>query len=251
MRKNIVAGNWKMNLSFEKALQIAREVSHETIPENTEVILGAPFPYLKPIIDMLIHVPNVSVSAQNCHENVDGAFTGEVSAKMLTSISCPTVILGHSERRQYNNESNQILKHKVNTALQFEMKIIFCCGENLGIRKSGKAEQFVTQQLFESLFHLAPGWWKYITLAYEPIWAIGTGETASAEQAESMHAHIRQFIKNKYGENIANEISILYGGSVKPNNASELFGQPNIDGGLIGGASLSSDSFIEILHSFT
>lgn len=246
-RKKIIAGNWKMNLGFEEALRLAREVSHFKIPDGTEVILGAPFPYLKSIIDMLLHVPNVHVSAQNLHHKLEGAHTGDVSANMLSSISCPYVIIGHSERRLAYHESNVILAEKVNHALKYNMKVIFCCGESLQTRNQGKHTQFVTQQILEGLFHLTPLQMKSIIIAYEPIWAIGTGVTASAQQAEEMHAAIRSFVKTRYSEEISEQMPILYGGSVKPNNATELFSQENIDGGLVGGASLDADSFEAIV----
>lgn len=248
-RNRIVAGNWKMNLGFEEALRLAREISHVSIPDDVEVILGVPFPYLKSIIDMLIHVPKVHVSAQNLHHKSEGAYTGDVSAIMLSSISCPYVIIGHSERRAAYNETNDVLSEKVNLALQYNTKVIYCCGESLETRNQGKHEQFVTQQILEGLFHLTPNQMKNVIIAYEPIWAIGTGVTATSEQAESMHAAIRAFISSKYTENIANQIPILYGGSVKPGNAEELFSQDNIDGGLVGGASLNSDSFEAIIKA--
>lgn len=250
-RRKIAAGNWKMNTTFETGMNLARKVSHMTIPDDVDVILGIPFLYVKPAVDMLLHVPSVHVSAQNCHEKTHGAFTGEISAEMIASISCPYVILGHSERRAYFGENNATLAHKVDQAYKHELNVIFCCGESLETRKSGQHEQFVTQQLMESLFHLSEAAIRKIVIAYEPIWAIGTGETASPEQAQDMHKAIRVFIAKKYGDEIANEIPILYGGSVKANNAAEIFGQADVDGGLVGGASLDPDQFQTIIQSFS
>lgn len=248
-RKKIVAGNWKMNLSFEEALKLARDVSHIGVPSGVEVILGVPFPYLKSIVDMLIHVPNVHVAAQNVHHKSTGPHTGDVSAIMLSSISCPYVIIGHSERRSAYQETNDMLADKINLALQHNIKVIYCCGESLKTRNQKKHVQFVTQQILEGLFHLTPNQMKSLIVAYEPIWAIGTGVTASSQQAEEMHTAIRTFIASRYSGKIADQIPILYGGSVKPNNAGELFLQSNIDGGLVGGASLDVESFEVIIHA--
>lgn len=239
-----------MNLGFEKGLQLVRAISHVDVPENTAVILGVPFPYLKPAIDMLLHVPNVSISAQDCHHTMEGAFTGDVSAYMLSTISCPNVIVGHSERRAYHGESNAMIAQKINQALKYNLKVIFCCGEPLEVRQAGKQNQYVSQQILESLFHLTPALMEHVTIAYEPIWAIGTGETATPDQAQAMHAHIRSFIGGKFGDKIQASTSILYGGSVKPNNANDLFALEDVDGALVGGASLDSDSFTSIIQAF-
>ena len=249
-RRKIAAGNWKMNLEFEEAMDLARKVSHMEVPEDVEVIMGVPSLYLKPCIDMLLHVPRVDISAQNCHQNAKGAFTGEIAAGMLRSISCPNVIIGHSERREYFHENNQQLKEKVDIAQKNDLNVIFCCGESLDTRKAGKQVEYVTNQLEESLFHLSANDFSKLVIAYEPIWAIGTGETASPEQAQDMHKAIRSFIAKKYSDKVANIIPILYGGSVKAANAKEIFGQKDVDGGLIGGASLDPEQFREIIKSF-
>jgi triosephosphate isomerase len=249
-RRKIAAGNWKMNTTFESGMELARNISHANIPEGVEVIMGIPYVFLKPAIDMLLHVPKVSVSAQNCHFKESGAFTGEISTAMLSSISCPYVILGHSERRQYFNESSEMLASKVDRAFAQNIDVIFCCGESLEIRKAGTQNEYVCKQIEESLFHLSSDQFKTLVIAYEPIWAIGTGETASPEQAQDMHKAIRGFISQKYGEEVASIIPILYGGSVKSANAQEIFGQEDVDGGLVGGASLDAEHFEKIINSF-
>ncbi len=249
-RRKIAAGNWKMNMEFEEGMELARKVSHMDIPDGVEVILGVPSLYLKPCVDMLLHVPKVHVSAQNCHQAKKGAYTGEIAAGMLESISCPKVILGHSERRAYFQEDNAMLAEKVDRALEHGLEIIFCCGESLDTRKAGEQNAFVTNQLKESLFHLSAEVISTLVIAYEPIWAIGTGETASPEQAQDMHAAIRSFIAEQYGQEIAEQIPILYGGSVKAANAQQIFGQSDVDGGLVGGASLDAEQFQQIIQSF-
>lgn len=250
-RQKIAAGNWKMNTTFEDGMELARTVSHMDIPEDVTVVLGIPYVFLKSAIDMLLHVPRVHAAAQNCHQNLKGAFTGEISAPMLSSISCPYVIIGHSERRAYFHEDNAMLAEKVNQALANDLKVIFCCGESLDIRKAGEQGSHVTNQLKESLFHLTNEQMKQVVIAYEPIWAIGTGETASPEQAQEMHADIRKFLATKFGNEIADNTAILYGGSVKAANANEIFGQADVDGGLVGGASLDMDQFQTIIKSFS
>lgn len=192
----------------------------------------------------------VLIAAQNMHQSEEGAFTGEVSAKMLKSVGVSTVILGHSERRAYFNEDSQLLAEKVNTALKNEMTVIFCIGEELEDRKSGNHFNLVKNQLTEGLFHVSSGAWENIIIAYEPVWAIGTGETASPAQAQEIHKFIRETIAEKYSKDIADNVSILYGGSVKPNNAVEIFSQADVDGGLIGGAALKVDSFMDIVNAF-
>ena len=250
-RQKIAAGNWKMNTTFEDGMELARTVSHMEVPEDVTVVLGIPYVFLKPAIDMLLHVPRIHASSQNCHQNTKGAFTGEISASMLASISCPYVIIGHSERRAYFHEDNAILAEKVNQALANNLEVIFCCGESLETRKAAEQGSYVTNQLKESLFHLTAAQMKHVVIAYEPIWAIGTGETASPEQAQEMHAEIRSFIASKFGKEIATDTAILYGGSVKAANANEIFGQTDVDGGLVGGASLDPEQFQTIIKSFS
>ena len=250
MRKNIAAGNWKMNLSFDEANALVSELVKVDVPDNTDVILGVPYPYLAQMNEMVSGASKVSIAAQNCHEKEKGAFTGEVSTGMLSSIGINTVILGHSERREYQKESAELLAEKVNTALAAGFRVIFCCGESLTTRESGQHFDYVADQIKDSLFDLDASAWKQIVLAYEPIWAIGTGVTASPEQAQEMHAHIRKQLAEKYNQDLANDTSILYGGSVKPANAEQLFSKEDIDGGLVGGASLKAADFSQIIKSF-
>lgn len=249
-RRKIAAGNWKMNLTFEDGMELARKVSHMQVPEDVEVVMGIPSLYLKPAIDMLLHVPRVDVAAQNCHQAAKGAFTGEIAATMLSSISCPYVILGHSERRQYFAEDSSMLVEKISQAHENDLEVIFCCGESLELRESGEHFTYVKQQVKEALFHMDKETFSKMVIAYEPIWAIGTGKTASPEQAQEMHAEIRKSIAEKYSSDIADIIPILYGGSVKAANAKEIFGQADVDGGLVGGASLDPEQFQEIILSF-
>ncbi len=250
-RAKIAAGNWKMNKTFEDALQLSREIANAKRDEQVLTILGVPSVYLKMVVDQILHVPGLEVAAQNCHQKDSGAYTGEISAPMLSSLGVPYVILGHSERREYFNETNEELAEKVDIALENGLIPIFCCGESLEIRKSGKHLEYVANQLKESLYHLSGETVAGIIIAYEPIWAIGTGETASPEQAQEMHAYLRSAIAKQYGEEVAQEVPILYGGSVKPNNAKEIFSQADVDGGLVGGASLDSAGFAEIINSFS
>lgn len=250
MRKQIAAGNWKMNLDFEEGLQIARDIANQQTPEDVLVILGAPFPYLKSLVDMTMATERLELAAQNCSKNTSGAFTGETSAAMLSSINVPYVILGHSERRSYHQESDELILSKIKEAFSKNLKVIYCCGEPLEIREAGTHVSYVRNQLSESILNLEASDFKNIIVAYEPIWAIGTGKTASPEQAQEMHAEIRNILAEKMGNDIAQNTSILYGGSVKPANAKDLFSQTDVDGGLVGGASLKSADFIEIIHSF-
>jgi triosephosphate isomerase (TIM) len=251
MRKQIAAANWKMNLTFQQAETLVDELMaiQLDLGENREAVLGVPFPYLVNIINKLAGKKNVFVAAQNCYDKKSGAYTGEVSAEMLKSIAVDYVILGHSERREYFNESHEMLAAKINICIENGLKPIFCCGEALSIREAGKQNDFVETQLKESLFHLTARQLTGFVIAYEPIWAIGTGKTASNEQAQEMHEFIRSVMVNQYGADIANSISILYGGSVKANNAKEIFGQPDVDGGLVGGASLVAADFAAIINS--
>ncbi len=251
MRKQIAAANWKMNLTLHQAEALIDELiatPHE-LKSNQEAVFGVPFPYLMNIKNKLAGKQNVFVAAQNCYDKKNGAYTGEVSAEMLKSIAVDYVILGHSERREYFNESHTMLAGKINICLENGLKPIFCCGEPLHIREGGNENFFVETQLKESLFHLSAAQLTGFVIAYEPIWAIGTDKTASNEQAQEMHAHIRSVMAKQYGDDVANSISILYGGSVKANNAKDIFGQPDVDGGLVGGASLVAADFAAIINS--
>ena len=252
MRKNIVAGNWKMNKELPDALKLASEISNMVKDESisgAEVIMCVPFPYLS-TLSKLVEGSEVKIGAQNCSNHESGAYTGEVSAAMLNSVGISFVILGHSERREYFSEDNATIAQKVDLALANDLSPIFCCGETLDIREAGTQDDFVANQMGESLFHLTEEQIKKVVIAYEPVWAIGTGKTASAEQAQEMHACLRAKLSDKYGADIADEISILYGGSVKPGNAREIFAGKDVDGGLIGGASLDSRGFVDIIKSF-
>ncbi|MGB8376088.1 MAG: triose-phosphate isomerase [Salegentibacter sp.] len=250
MRKNIVAGNWKMNNDLSETQELLSELKLQLVKEPEATVMVAPsFTNLYTAFETLKDTP-VEVAAQNMHQSKSGAFTGEVSAPMLKSIGINTVILGHSERRAYFNETNDLLAEKVNAALENEMKVIFCFGEELEERKSGKHFKVVEKQLKEGLYHISDKAWGNIILAYEPVWAIGTGETASPEQAQEMHAFIRKSIADEFGDEIAENVSILYGGSVKPGNAQEIFAKKDVDGGLIGGASLNAVDFLKIVNSF-
>jgi triosephosphate isomerase len=249
MRKQIAAANWKMNLTLQQGEALVDELlgtKHE-VTENQLAVFAVPFPYLIPIKNKLAGKKNVFVAAQNCYTKKSGAYTGEVSAEMIKSIGIRFVILGHSERREYFKETNADLAEKVNICLESELKPIFCCGEPLNIREAGTQNDFVETQLKESLFHLTAAQLNNFIIAYEPIWAIGTGKTATSEQAQEMHAHIRSVMAAQYGNAVADSISILYGGSVKANNAKEIFGKPDVDGGLVGGASLVATDFAAII----
>ena len=250
MRKNIAAGNWKMNLSYSDAKGLSEHIANVKVDAGTEVVLGVPYPYLAQISEVVKTNAGVHVAAQNCHQEAKGAYTGEVSLAMLDSIGVKTVILGHSERREYQKESNELLAQKTKAALAAGFKVIFCCGESLETREAGNHFAFVEGQLKDSLFDLKADAWKQIVIAYEPIWAIGTGVTASPEQAQEIHAHIRKLLNDTYNKEVAESTSILYGGSVKPANAKELFSKNDIDGGLVGGASLKANDFEQIIKSF-
>lgn len=250
MRKKIVAGNWKMNNDLAETQELLSHLKMQLVKEpEAEVMVAPAFTNLYSAFQGLKDTP-VQVVAQNMHQAENGAYTGEVSAKMLKSIGVDTVILGHSERRAHFGETNDILAEKVNSALKSEMKIIFCFGEELADRKSDKHFDLVAKQLEESLYQISEANWKNVILAYEPVWAIGTGETASPEQAQEMHAFIRKNISEKFNDEIAQNVSILYGGSVKPANAKEIFAKEDVDGGLIGGASLKAVDFVEIINAF-
>ncbi len=252
MRKKIVAGNWKMNKSLEEAHILTSEVMGmcaDEVSGNVVVVLCTPFPYLLPVKNQIGNSARIFVGAQNCSEHDAGAYTGEVSAPMLKSIGIPYVIIGHSERRQYFGEDGKLLAKKTDKVLANNLTPIFCCGEPLEIREKGTHEQLVKQQVEESLFHLSAEALQKVVIAYEPVWAIGTGKTATSQQAQDMHAVIRNHIASKYGSTVAESITILYGGSVKADNAKELFSCKDVDGGLVGGASLKSREFVDIIKA--
>jgi len=249
MRKNIVAGNWKMNNDLAQTESLIADLKKQSKTTNAEVMVAPTFTNLYKAFEAL-QGTDIEVVAQNMHFAKNGAYTGEISASMLKSVGVKTVILGHSERREYFNETDELLAKKVDAALANEMRVIFCFGEELADRKSGNEENIVGNQIKNALFHLKAWDYKNIVLAYEPVWAIGTGETASPEQAQDMHAFIRKTIADQYGYEIANDVSILYGGSVKPANAVEIFSKPDVDGGLIGGAALNADDFFAIVNAF-
>lgn len=251
MRKQIAAANWKMNLTLQAAETLMDEFlrTDHYLQKYQSAIFAVPFPYLLPIQEKLKGKQNIFVAAQNCSANKNGAYTGEVSAEMLQSIGIKYVIIGHSERREYNFESNSLLAEKVNRSHEAGLKPVFCCGEPLNIREAGTQNSYVEIQLKESLFHLDKEQVQGFILAYEPIWAIGTGRTATSTQAQEMHAHIRSVMASQFGQAVGDTISILYGGSVKASNAVEIFGQPDVDGGLVGGASLVASEFSIIINS--
>ena len=251
MRKQIAAANWKMNLTLTEgeALLDAISAKPHSLLANQEAIFAVPFPYISMAQAKVGAKTNVFVAAQNCSDKASGAYTGEVSVHMLQSMFVKYVVIGHSERREYFGESNELLAQKVNICLDNKTNPIFCCGEPLEIRESATQNEYVAKQLTESLFHLPELAISQVVIAYEPIWAIGTGKTASSEQAQEMHAFIRSHIATKYGQSIADCISILYGGSVKSANAVEIFSQPDVDGGLVGGASLIADEFVAIINA--
>lgn len=251
MRKNIVAGNWKMNTTVPEGVALAKEVNDclAGFDAKCDVIICVPFTHLVPICGA-IDQNKLGLGAENCADHKSGAYTGEVSAAMVASTGATYVILGHSERRQYYGETSATLREKVALALENGLTPIFCIGEVLEERENGTYNEIVKQQIEEGLFNLSAEDFGKIILAYEPVWAIGTGKTATADQAEDMHAHIRKVIADKYGKQVAEDCSILYGGSCKPSNAAELFAKPDVDGGLIGGASLKAADFMGIVKAF-
>ncbi len=251
MRKNIVAGNWKMNNNLQEGLQLAKdlEVALAGKKVNCDVVIGTPFIHLAPVA-ATIDTTKIGVAAQNCADKVSGAYTGEVSAAMVASTGAKYVILGHSERRAYYGETDAILKEKVLLALANGLTPIFCVGEVLEEREANKQDEVVKSQIENALFNLSAEEFGKIVIAYEPVWAIGTGKTATSAQAQEMHAFIRGVLTAKYGEEVAGETSILYGGSANAGNAKELFANPDVDGGLIGGASLGVDKFMPIIEAF-
>lgn len=251
MRKQIAAANWKMNLTHQDGELLLNEILGQNISlgENQQAVFAVPFPYLVMANAKVSGKKNYFIAAQNCSNKQKGAYTGEVSVEMLESIGISFVVIGHSERREYFNETNQLLAEKVDICLAKNMTPVFCCGEPLEIREASTQNEYVEVQLRESLFHLDADAVSKVVIAYEPIWAIGTGKTASSEQAQEMHAHLRSVLAKQYGQNVADNISILYGGSVKGSNAEELFGQPDVDGGLVGGASLVASEFTAIIKA--
>ncbi|MDR1258120.1 MAG: triose-phosphate isomerase [Tannerellaceae bacterium] len=251
MRKNIIAGNWKMNTTLPEGLALAKGLNKalEGKSLKCDVVIGTPFTHLAGVA-AAVDTARIGVAAQNCADRDKGAYTGEVSAAMIASTGAGYVILGHSERRQYYHETAATLKAKVALALANGLKPIFCVGEVLEEREAGKHFDIVDQQVRDSLFDLTPEDFSRIVIAYEPVWAIGTGKTATADQAQEIHAHIRRTIASRYGEAIAADTTILYGGSMNADNARDLVARPDVDGGLIGGASLSVEKFLPIVEAF-
>ena len=255
MRQNLVAGNWKMNLTYPEGQDLVTELASLAGPAVAKpgapvVVLCVPFPYLAGIGQHLPAGSGFHLGAQNCHQQESGAFTGEVSARMLASVGCEYVILGHSERRQYFGETDDLLAQKLKAALAAGLKPIFCVGESLETREADETFDYLGKQLAASLFHLSNEEFAQVVVAYEPIWAIGTGRTATSAQAQEVHAFIRERIARAYDAEAALNTSILYGGSANAQNAKELFAQPDVDGGLIGGASLKAADFTTIIESF-
>jgi len=252
MRKKIVAGNWKMNTLVNEGVSLASDINNElkkiNLPDNVDLIIAPPFTHILSVKQATDN-DRIMLSAQNCATESKGAYTGEISAEMLKKMGCSSVIIGHSERRAYYSETSEILEKKIEQVLNNKMTPIFCCGEKLEERKTENHFEVVKNQISEALFHLSEEDFSKIVIAYEPVWAIGTGVTASKEQAQEIHAFIRKVVSQKYGNIIAENLTILYGGSVKPANAKEIFSMPDVDGGLIGGAALKADSFIDIIKA--
>ncbi len=251
MRKQIAAANWKMNLSLHEATTLLDQIiaSDPQLTADQQAIFAVPAIYIPLAVQKLVGKTNVFVAAQNCHQKTNGAYTGEISPSMFASVGVQHIVLGHSERREYFAESDTLLAEKTDAVLAIGSTPIFCCGEPLEIREAGTQNSFVEAQLKNSLFHLSAEQIVKVVIAYEPIWAIGTGKTASSEQAQEIHAYIRSVFAAKYGQSIADQISILYGGSVKAANAKEIFSQPDVDGGLVGGASLIATEFEAIIKA--
>lgn len=253
MRKKIAAGNWKMNTTLQDGQQLASEVvnmARDEVKSDVQIVLIPPFPFIGTINSLVGSASNITVGAQNCHEEASGAYTGEVSIDMIKSIGATHIVIGHSERREFFGEDHELLARKTRATLDAGLTPIFCCGEKLDVREAGDHFNLVAEQVAKSLFELSAEDIKKVVIAYEPVWAIGTGVTASASQSQEMHAFIRKEIANQYNDETANSISILYGGSVKPGNAPELFACLDVDGGLVGGASLKSRDFVDIAKSF-
>ena len=251
MKRNIIAANWKMNLNrFQVTTLLENVLDKLSLESKSEIIFAPSFVHLSTVVEICAERDNVFISAQNCSANKNGAFTGEVSAEMIASCGAKYVILGHSERRTNFNETNTLLKLKVEQAFVNNLQVIFCCGESLKQRESGVYFECIQSQITESLFHLSALEFSKVVIAYEPIWAIGTGVTATSNQAQDVHSFIRNIIREQYGKEVSENTSILYGGSCNPQNAVELFSQKDIDGGLIGGASLDANDFLTIINSF-
>jgi triosephosphate isomerase len=250
MRKQIAAANWKMNLTLRQAESLLDNIlsTFPALSLHQQVVLAVPFPYLQMAQQKIKDKQQIFIAAQNCYSKKSGAYTGEVSVEMLQSLNISFVVIGHSERREYFHEDNQLLADKINICLENNLTPIFCCGEPLKIRETETQNEYVEKQLEESLFHLNKEQVQKVVIAYEPIWAIGTGKTATSVQAQEMQAHLRSVIASEYND-VADNISILYGGSVKGSNAKELFSQQDVDGGLVGGASLNADEFLTIINS--
>ncbi len=254
MRKKIVAGNWKMNTTLESAILLASEIdtrladSKKNVDDVT-VLLFPPFPFIHSVADV-VNAEKIGVGSQNIANQPKGAFTGEVSAEMIASTGVGYIIIGHSERRAYYGETNEILAQKVDLALANNLDVVFCCGEKLEEREAGQYFDVIKTQLSETILKLSSDQMQHIIIAYEPVWAIGTGKTATPEQAQEIHAFIRNLLSEKFDDALADSVSILYGGSCKPSNAKELFSQPDIDGGLIGGAALKAEDFVQIIESY-
>jgi triosephosphate isomerase (TIM) len=250
MRTQIAAANWKMNMTYQQGEKLLDDILGARIglAGHQQAVFAVPYPYL-PMAKSKLEEKNYHAAAQNCYHKKSGAYTGEVSAEMLRSIGISYCIVGHSERRDYFQETNAMLAEKIDLCLQNQVIPIFCCGEALAVREAGEQNELVASQLKESLFHLSAEKIKTIVIAYEPIWAIGTGKTATTEQAQEMHAYLRSVLAGHYGEAVAAEIPVLYGGSVKAGNAKELFSCPDVDGGLVGGASLVAEDFIRIIEA--
>lgn len=246
MRKIVVAGNWKMNLKYDEAKDLVAQISKN---QNTDskIFLAVPFVYLQETIELTKNNDSILIGAQNCHHEQKGAYTGEISVDMLNSINADFSLVAHSERRQYFNENSGILKQKVDLLLENNLTAIYCVGESLEQRENNRVFEVIESQISEVLFHLSVEQMQKVMIAYEPVWAIGTGKTASAQQAQEIHAFIRNLLEKEFGKKIAEKTSILYGGSMKPTNAQELLEQNDIDGGLIGGASLKADSFQSLI----
>lgn len=253
MRKNIAAGNWKMNLDLEAGKKLASEIVNmvnDEVSNDAEVILIPPFVHLTTVKNLIGSAKKIYLGAQNCHQEKGGAYTGEISLEMLKSVGADYVVIGHSERREYFGEDNALLATKTKAVLDNGLKPIYCCGEKLEVREADKHFDLNKEQIVAGLFGLSKEEILKVVIAYEPVWAIGTGVTASSDQAQEMHKFIRDLIAEQYDQETADRISILYGGSVKPDNAQELFAQPDVDGGLVGGASLKSRDFTDIIKSF-
>ena len=248
-RKKIVAGNWKMNTNYASGVALAQAIANGANPTKTVVIMCTPATHLHAVSQIVKDKNNIHTGAQNCYPATKGAYTGELSLDMIKSVDAEYVVIGHSERRTYFNESDDFLAQKVNFTLEAGLTPIYCCGEALAIREAGTHVDYVANQMKSELFHLSAEEFSKVVIAYEPIWAIGTGVTASPAQAQEMHAELRQLISNQYGEDIGGATSILYGGSVKPSNATELFSCPDVDGGLVGGASLTAENFVPIIEA--